>query len=124
MQDGITREWIPTRDVRVGDKIACLLSDASADLEVTGWSDKFLDLSRYALRSVTHRTFKVSWEPWWAWDMKTYDLGNKALVLSRRWVHYGYSLTACGDLRTHDTSTTRISDVTCPDCNTAVRAAV
>lgn len=127
MRDGITREWILTKDVKVGDKISCLLSDASADLEVIGWEDKVIDLTRYDLGTSTYRHFKVSWEPWWAYDMKSFRLDGpdgKALVLSRKLVHYGASRTACGDLRTHDTATTNIPHVTCADCIEAVRRPV
>jgi hypothetical protein len=127
MRDGITREWIPTDQVRVGDKISCLLSDASADLEVTGWEDKVIDLTRYDLGTSTYRHFKVKWEPWWAYDMKSFRLDGrdgKALVLARKLVHYGSSRTACGDLRTHDTSTTAIPDATCPECIESVHRPV
>ncbi|MFI0553453.1 hypothetical protein [Streptomyces scabiei] len=129
MRDGIEREWIPTKDVKIGDKISCLLSDASADLEVTGWDDKVIDLTRYDLGTTTYRHFKVSWEPWWAYDMKAFQLdgprlASMALVLARKYVHYGYSHTACGDLRVKDTSTTRIPDVTCPECIEAVHRPV
>ena len=59
-------EWIPTAEVREGDKIACLLSDAQAYLRVTGWSDRTLDLTRYDLPVYVHRTFTVAYAPWWA----------------------------------------------------------
>ncbi|MEV5883066.1 hypothetical protein AB0L74_10165 [Streptomyces sp. NPDC052020] len=119
MRDGIVREWVPTKDVKVGDKISCLLSDASADLEVTGWEDKVIDLTRYGLGVSTYRHFKVSWAPWWACDMKAFRLDGpegKALVLARKLVHYGASRTACGDLRMHDTATTFMPAVTCEVC--------
>ncbi|MEU2462110.1 hypothetical protein ABZ604_31575 [Streptomyces sp. NPDC012473] len=123
MQDGITREWIRTAHVRVGDRISCLLSDASADLEVTGWFDKVIDLTRHGLGTSTYRHFTVTAEPWWARDMKSFRLDGpmgQALVLSRKYVHYGASSTACGELRTLDTATTRLGEVTCPQCIEAV----
>ncbi len=119
MDDGVSREWIPTADVKVGDRISCLLSDASADLEVTGWEDRVIDLTRYDLGTSTYRNFKVSGEPWWAYDMKSFRLDGplgQALVKAREYVHYGYSRTACGELRVKDTATTHIPDVTCPEC--------
>lgn len=119
MRDGITREWIPTVQVRIGDRISCLLSGASADLEVTGWEDKVIDLTRYDLGTSTYRHFKVKSEPWWVYDMTSFQLDGprgQALLVSRKYVHYGASRTACGDLRTHDTATTRLPDITCPEC--------
>lgn len=74
-------EWIPTADVRTGDHIACLLSDASAYLEVTGWSDR--ELSRVPGKPV-HRTFTVRGAPWWADDaMRTFGLGRETLIVKR-----------------------------------------
>ncbi|MET9366212.1 hypothetical protein ABZX93_35665 [Streptomyces sp. NPDC006632] len=74
----VKTEWIDTKDVQVGDKIACLLSDARAYPRVTGWTDRVLKLS-----DVTHRTFQVSGAPWWADDMTTFDLAAQALIVSR-----------------------------------------
>ncbi|WP_037898470.1 hypothetical protein [Streptomyces sp. NRRL S-920] len=74
----VKTEWIDTKDVQVGDKIACLLSDARAYPRVTGWTDRVLKLS-----DVTHRTFQVSGAPWWAEDMTTFDLAGQALIVSR-----------------------------------------
>jgi hypothetical protein len=76
-------EWIPTGDVQVGDRIACLLSDARDYLEVTGWTDKLLNLSRLGLDDVTHRTFKTKYTPWWAFDMKTFSLSGETLIVAR-----------------------------------------
>ncbi|WP_331725155.1 hypothetical protein OG478_53190 (plasmid) [Streptomyces phaeochromogenes] len=74
----VKTEWIDTKDVQVGDKIACLLSDARAYPRVTGWTDRELKLS-----DVTHRTFQVTGAPWWADDMTTFDLSGQALIVSR-----------------------------------------
>ncbi|MFB8026901.1 MULTISPECIES: hypothetical protein [unclassified Streptomyces] len=123
MRDGITREWIATAQVRMGDRISCLLSDASADLAVTGWQDKVIDLTRYDLGTSTYRHFTVKAAPWWAADMTSFRLDGphgQALVLARNYVHYGTSRTACGEFRTRDTATTRLSDVACPECIEAV----
>ncbi|MGW1627650.1 hypothetical protein [Streptomyces sp. NPDC002172] len=79
----VKTEWIDTKDVQVGDKIACLLSDASAYPRVTGWTDRVLELSKQGLKDVTHRKFKVSGAPWWAEDMTTFDLSGQALIVSR-----------------------------------------
>jgi hypothetical protein len=60
------REWIPTSEVRIGDRLAHKLSDTAWHYTtVTGWSDRELRLSRYGLPDVTHRTFTVSGAPWW-----------------------------------------------------------
>ncbi|MGW3426307.1 hypothetical protein [Streptomyces phaeochromogenes] len=79
----VETEWIDTKDVQVGDKIACLLSDARAYPSVTGWTDRVLELSKQGLKDVTHRTFQVSGAPWWAEDMTTFDLSGQALIVSR-----------------------------------------
>jgi len=79
----VETEWIDTKDVQVGDRIACLLSDASAYPRVTGWTDRVLKLSKQGLEDVTHRTFQVSGAPWWAKDMTTFDLSGQALIVSR-----------------------------------------
>lgn len=63
---GVTIDRIPVSDVKVGDKIACWLSDASAYPTVTGWTDKTIDLTRYDLGVTVHRHFKTSDAPWWA----------------------------------------------------------
>ncbi|GHH31449.1 hypothetical protein [Streptomyces rubradiris] len=76
-------EWVPTQDVQVGDRIACLLSDAHAYPRVTGWTDRVLELSRHGLKDVTHRKFQVSEAPWWAEDMTTFNLARQALIVSR-----------------------------------------
>lgn len=57
-------QWIATRDVRVGDRLVCSLSDAIAYPTVTGWSDRVL--SKGERYETTHRTFTVSGDvPWW-----------------------------------------------------------
>ncbi|MEU6765929.1 hypothetical protein ABZ916_25865 [Streptomyces sp. NPDC046853] len=84
-----------------------------------GWEDKVIDLTRYDLGTSTYRHFKTKWAPWWADDMKSFQLDGprgQALVKAREYVHYGCSRTACGDLRVKDTATTHIPDVTCPEC--------
>lgn len=83
-----TLEWVPTAEVRVGDRIACLLSDAHAFLPVTGWDDKTLDLTRYGSERpfgiIVHRVFTVTNAPWWAGeDMRTGDLAGPALIVKR-----------------------------------------
>lgn len=79
-----TLEWVPTGDVREGDRIACLLSDAHAFLPVTGWADKTLDLTRHGLGVHVHRVFSVANAPWWAGDdMRTHDLAGQALIVKR-----------------------------------------
>ncbi|MCX5207476.1 hypothetical protein OG897_39500 [Streptomyces sp. NBC_00237] len=75
--------WIDTKDVQVGDKIACLLSDARAYPRVTGWTDRVLELSKQGLKDFTQRTFQVSGAPWWAEDMTTFDLSGQAPIVSR-----------------------------------------
>ncbi len=64
-------EWVRTTDVKVGDRIACLLSDASAFPVITGWSDKTLDLTRYELGVAIHRVFRAMPAPWWCDDAMT-----------------------------------------------------
>lgn len=76
-------EWIPTGDVRIGDRLACLLSDARSYPTVTGWSDKMLILSRYGLDDVTHRTFTVTGASWWTEDMLTFNLAEGTLIVKR-----------------------------------------
>lgn len=73
--------WVPTADVRVGDQLALLLSDAQAYPEITGWSDRLLKLSRHGLPDVVHRTFTVMWAPWWAFDMLTDGLDGESLIV-------------------------------------------
>lgn len=99
--------WIPTAEVKVGDRIACLLSDAQAYPTVTGWSDRVLNLSRFeGLKDVTHRTFRVSGAPWWAEDMLTDDLAGKSLIVSRDLD--GHSISA------HESPSGRV--LPCPAC--------
>ncbi len=76
--------WIPAADVRIGDSLACLLSDAYAYLPVTGWSDSECDLSRYGLGISTRRTFTVAGRPWWVEtaDLR-HDLAGQALIVAR-----------------------------------------
>lgn len=75
--------WVPTVDVRVGDQLACLLSDAQAYPEITGWSDRLLQLSRYDLPDVVHRTFTVGWAPWWVDHSQcTSALNGEALIVN------------------------------------------
>jgi len=72
-------QWIPTKDVQVGDILPCYLSNATAYVTVTGWSDKYLKTS-----DVTHRTFTVTGAPWWVRSdnmMITSDLARETLVL-------------------------------------------
>ena len=80
----IQPEWIPTEEVRTGDRIACLLSDARAYPTVTGWSDKTIDLSAHGLGVHVHRTFTVRRAPWWAEDMTTFNLDGKTLIVPRQ----------------------------------------
>jgi hypothetical protein len=75
-------QWIPAADVKTGDVLPCYLSDATAYVTVTGWADKELQLSRYGLQDVTHRTFTVASAPWWVDEMdRTSDLAGETLVL-------------------------------------------
>lgn len=77
-------EWIPTADVRMGDRIACLLSDAQAYYSVTGWSDRTIDLTEHNLGVSVHRTFTTLPRVWWAGnDMVTFDLAREALIVKR-----------------------------------------
>jgi hypothetical protein len=78
-------DWVPTAEVRVGDRLACLLSDAHAFPAVTGWTDRVLDLAPHSLPSVTHRTFQVSGDtPWWVDEsMCTNNLANQTLIVAR-----------------------------------------
>ena len=77
--------WIPTSEVRAGDRIACLLSDARDYLTVTGWHDKKLDLAKYDLGVHVHRTFETTYAPWWVNcgndDMRTNDLAGETLIV-------------------------------------------
>jgi hypothetical protein len=75
--------WIPTSEVAIGDRIACLLSNASAYLTVTGWADKTIDLTRYGCGVYVHRIFTTSYAPWWVAgeDMRTFDLAREALIV-------------------------------------------
>ena len=76
--------WIPTTEVQAGDRLALLLSDAEAYPEVTGWSDRVLELSRHGLADVTHRTFTVTGAPWWADRMdRTGDVTGQTLIVAR-----------------------------------------
>ncbi|WP_188279276.1 hypothetical protein [Streptomyces sp. CBMA29] len=74
-------QWIPTPDVRVGDRIALLLSDAQDYPVITGWTDRTLDLERHGLGSPVHRTWRVRWAPWWAFDMLTDGLDGESLIV-------------------------------------------
>jgi len=78
-------EWIPTGEVKVGDRIACLLSDAHAYPTVTGWNDKVIDLSRYGLPVSKYRIFTVSEDVHWWIDesMRTNDLERETLIVAR-----------------------------------------
>lgn len=78
-------EWVLTSEVKVGDKLACLLSDAEAYPVVTGWTDIVLNLSRYeGLKDVTHRTFSVPPTKWWVdHAMLTHDLASQTLIMKR-----------------------------------------
>ena len=71
--------WVPTGDVKVGDRIVCLLSDADAYPEVTGWSDH-----EYKTTYTTYRTFTVTGDvPWWVDDSFTsFDLARQALIVT------------------------------------------
>lgn len=74
-------EWVDVVEVRVGDRIACLLSDAEAYLVVTGWSDRELLVGTSL--ACTHRTFTVKSAPWWARDMLTADHASQELIVKR-----------------------------------------
>lgn len=77
---------VDTADVRVGDKIACLLSDAEWFPEVNGWHDVLLPLSRYeGLSDVTHRYFSFdAWAPCWVDEsFQRHDLASKTLIVER-----------------------------------------
>ena len=80
-------EWIPTAEVREGDRLAMLLSDAQAFPEVTGWADREIDLTRHGLGVHVHRTFTVTPVEWWYGphhaDMRTSDLAGQALIVKR-----------------------------------------
>lgn len=81
--------WVPTTSVRIGDRLACLLSDAQAFPTVTGWTDKTLDLSSHGLGVIVHRVFTVRGAPWWVDDLMvtgTIDANNRVgttLIVSR-----------------------------------------
>lgn len=83
------REWVPTAEVRVGDKLAHKLSDTPwTYTEVTGWSDRELRLSRFGpgLADVTQRTFTVSDAPWWVRSddfALVHPLDGEALIAAR-----------------------------------------
>jgi hypothetical protein len=84
---GVEIEEVPTLAVRLGDHVACWLSDASAYLPVTGWSDRLLKLSRFGLADVVHRTFTVRGAPWWAgtdMGMLTYDVAGTVFIVARK----------------------------------------
>jgi hypothetical protein len=67
----------------VGDRVACLLSDARAYPRVTGWSDRTLDLSAHGLGVHVQRTFTVGAAPWWADGMLTFALDGEVLIAAR-----------------------------------------
>ncbi|MEV6419077.1 hypothetical protein [Streptomyces sp. NPDC051662] len=78
--------WVATAEVKVGDRLVCLLSDARAYPVITGWSDERLNLSRYeGLQDVIHRYFDLeSGAPWWCDDdQRRSDLAGKTLIVSR-----------------------------------------
>ena len=73
-------EWIDVDDVRVGDRIVCLLSDADAYPTVAGWDD-----ITGAATGTVYRQFRVTGDrPWWVEDV---DLSStrpgKVLIVSR-----------------------------------------
>ncbi|MBM4574914.1 hypothetical protein GS896_25445 [Rhodococcus hoagii] len=72
--------WIDTNDVQVGDRIACLLSDAEAYPTVTGWAD-----GTYTQTDGSYRDFQVSGDrPWWVKDIDLRsDLNGKTLIVAR-----------------------------------------
>lgn len=74
---------IPVTEIRIGDRLCLWLSDASAYVVVTGWSDRTLDLSAHGLDNVVHRTFTVEHAPWWARDMLSADLSRSTFILAR-----------------------------------------
>jgi len=93
-------EWVPAAEIRHGDRLACLLSDAEFYPQVTGWSDRELKLSRFGLADVTHRTFAVRSAPWWVDDaMRTVDLAGQALIVRRdaEVTSAGFRCPCCGD---------------------------
>lgn len=77
-------EWVLSADVRIGDKLAFLLSDAQAFCEVTGWDDG--QYSAAVPGQPRYRHFRVKSAPWW---VETADLRHsletdgKALIVRR-----------------------------------------
>jgi hypothetical protein len=115
----VRRQWVRTRDVRMGDELAHKLSDTPwTYTPVTGWADRLLELSRFGggLADVTHRTFRVSAAPWWVRDdnmMLTCDLDGEALIRLRPIREPGrFRCPCCGD----DVISADGRDWVCGDC--------
>ena len=75
---------IAVEDVRVGDVLCAWLSDASAYVTITGWTDRTIDLTRYDLGISVQRTFTVEGAPWWLdAGQRTATLGRRTFILPR-----------------------------------------
>lgn len=70
-------KWVPTKDVQVGDRLACLLSDGRAFPEITGWRDDTFE------DGYVQRVFTVGYAPWWVTcdeSMMRHGLEGEALI--------------------------------------------
>jgi hypothetical protein len=78
---GMRVQDIPTDEVQIGDRLCCWLSDASAYPEVTGWSNRELDLGY--LGHPIHREFTVTGAPWWCdKDMTRSSMSGRTYILA------------------------------------------
>lgn len=56
-------------DVRIGDSVVCMLSDAVARVPVTSITYRDLDLTRHGQGHSVHVVFGYSRAPWWVDQM-------------------------------------------------------
>lgn len=82
-------EWVNSEDVKVGDSIVFLLSDAEAYAEVIGWSDS-TRAPHDGLGTSVRRDWNCAGVPWWAREMLftylTFDgsvTASKTLIVKR-----------------------------------------
>jgi len=81
---GLQVAYVDTMDVRVGDQIVCMLSDATATVTVTGWTDRELDLRWPGHANPVHRTFTYTSAPWWVDKaMMTHGLAGRTHIVAR-----------------------------------------
>jgi hypothetical protein len=74
--------WVPVVQVHKGDRVVVLLADAGAAVEITGWTDRRLDLTRHGLPIAYQRTYTVKGAPWFVTERDLrHDVNGLVLII-------------------------------------------